>query len=671
MRREAKNMWPVTRLLAVPLGGVLVALGQRVLAGSPWAPWLTAAGALLVLGGALSLAWRVLRSGAPSPGESAPSPGAAIPPRARMWALLPHALIVLALGLALIPFGDGPGSSGDGLDWKSIIQWAWLLCLLAGAVLFVFVESALWPLRRSPAPGTLPEFHRVAWAGQAGLGMALLLLVVVVFNFAFNSLGWEWNLAYFRTTQPSEATREVALELPEPVEVGVFFTLDSSVAPLMKSYFDALTGNPQVAAKLLVEAMDADLRPEMAEKFKARANGWVILRKGDARAQIFVGDVFDKARDNLRTFDRNFFGKLLEMARPRRKVYLTVGHGERNEKSAGETREGAGLTEFQSMLRRRNLEPKPLGLEEGLGTAIPHDAALVVIAGAQEPFRPVELENLTRYLEAGGKLLVFLEPPRGTASPAPEVKGRNDRPRDLAALLARYGIVSKALPLANDRFFGRRTFTQADHELLVTVRYQAHPAVSALRRAPNQFPLLFLGAGALEKGPVRASAGGKGRALNVQEVIRGMPGTWADGNGNFTFDPPGESKGEPVLAMAASPGKPTPKPPPGGKAGPAGAGPTLFVYSDSDVASDLLLRNRANAVAMEMTVGWLSEDSPSGDGSKPPTYPVTEEDVRIVHAKGDDWLWFYLPVFGVPLGVLVFGLWRVSRARRKGESSDG
>ena len=43
------------------------------------------------------------------------------------------------------------------------------------------------------------------------------------------------------------------------------------------------------------------------------------------------------------------------------------------------------------------------------------------------------------------------------------------------------------------------------------------------------------------------------------------------------------------------------------------------------------------------------------------------EDVKIMHAKGDEWFWFYLPVFVGPMVALGLGLWfsgRVGRGRR-------
>ena len=79
-----------------------------------------------------------------------------------------------------------------------------------------------------------------------------------------------------------------------------------------------------------------------------------------------------------------------------------------------------------------------------------------------------------------------------------------------------------------------------------------------------------------------------------------------------------------------------------------------------DLFSDLLLNNRANRQVLAQSLAWLA-----GPGETA-AYPATEADIRLLHAKGDDWLWFYLPVLGIPALVLGAGLLRVRRLRGAG-----
>ena len=87
----------------------------------------------------------------------------------------------------------------------------------------------------------------------------------------------------------------------------------------------------------------------------------------------------------------------------------------------------------------------------------------------------------------------------------------------------------------------------------------------------------------------------------------------------------------------------------------------MLVYADADLAMDFLMRNRANRLLLAEGIRWLTaEDLPSGLTDK-------GKDVKIIHAKGDEWFWFYLPVFAGPLVVLGLGLWlsgRIGSRRR-------
>jgi hypothetical protein len=364
------------------------------------------------------------------------------------------------------------------------------------------------------------------------------------------------------------------------------------------------------------------------------------------RANVVVGETLEQARRALGKLDESFFTRLLEVSRERQTVYLTVGHGERNEHPDPSSPAPSGLNRFQALLRARNFIVKPLGPAEGLGGGVPADAGLVVAAGPREPFLPGEGEALRRYLEGGGALLAFLEPSRDQGRRA---GGRAPAGTTLAQELERYGIGFDPTVQANDRIYGRRTFTQADHALLVTVRYLNHPSVEGLRRAGNQFPLLLLEAGALRTGPAPAG-------LQAVQTVQAMPGTWGDGNGNFVFDA-AETRAEPALAVAVGPS--SARGAPGAKQDEPGQGPRILAFADADLAGDLLLQNRANQLAVEEALAWLVKRPPL------PELPASEEDVRLVHARADDWLWFYLPVLGIPALVIGFGWLRVRRLRSR------
>lgn len=596
-----------TRLPVLP-AGVLIYAGERALAAHPVGPYLTALGLLLLAACPAALWWT--RRG----GERG----------ALALEALPLALFLLAALLYLAGLALPAGVREGALHW--LLTWGWALSLLLGAFPFLFVELSLWSQGHPERPGRA----RLSRAVEAGLLLGLLLCLIVTLNFAFHRLGWQWDLAYFKTARPSAATLEVAEGLEETVEVALFYPEDHLVLSLLQAYFNDLAAAP---GRLDIRTYDAELHPAQARAFKVRRNGVVLLRKGEVRKSIQVGTLLSQARTRIRNFDGAFFAALLEVARERRTAYITVGHGERNERKPNRDDPRSGISALRSLLAERNFQVKFLGASEGLAADLPRDAALVIVLAPTEAFLPGEVAALRVYLEAGGSLLVLLDPESGAGN----VSAARPGAASLEGLLAGYGLKFRPVVQANDRFYARRTFTQADRGLLVTIGYQSHPSVAALSRNARQNPLLLLGSGAWEKGKPPPH-------LRVQETIRAMEGTWGDGNGNFAFDKGRESRAQPIVSLAVSPALPRGKQP--GVKPPRG--PHILAFADADFALDFLMRNRANRLVVAEAIRWLA-------GGLPPGLTGKEKDVQIVHARGDEWVWFYLPVFGMPLLVLGLG----------------
>jgi hypothetical protein len=610
----------IARPTLPPIAGTLIYLGERVVAVTPGRWVLTGLGvaSLLAAVGWTALLWMRARRGAPH--------------QAASWraVLLPLLLFLLAaIGYGLTQL------SLQTKEWFSVpdqLGFAWALMLSVGAIWFVTLETALWG-----QDARALDNGRVRRASLAGLNLGLLAAIVFTLNFAVNRMGWQWDITYFKTTEPSQATRDAVLALENPVQVALFFPEGDEVGRLAGGYFRALmTSRP---GNLTVNQYDADLKPLQAREFKARGNGMVVLKRDEQLKPIYLGTSLERARQQLREFDGEVFAAVADLARERRMAYFTVGHGERNERNREDAEEESGVTALETLLRGRGYVIKPLGMAQGLGSAVPDDAVLVVISGPTAPFSKGEAQALRAYLHRGGRLLALLEPRTRSAPQAPD---------PLWEELQAFGIAFENVVLANDRVFARRSFSSADHALLVTNAYGPHPAANTVRRTPDQFPLLALTSGALRRGDAPSD-------LQLREVVKAMPGTWGDKNGNYFFDGPAEKRQDFVLAMGVGPVQ---KSAPGKGKAEESVGPRLLVFADADIASDLLMQNRANATLLADAVAWL------GGEEAPPGLPASEEDLRIQHAKGDDWLWFYLPVVGVPALVLSAGFYVVGRRRR-------
>ena len=614
MRNWLRGLRPIIPLLA----GVFIVFGEHIWRAEPARPYLSGLAVLLLT---TALVWNVVATLRMEKASASHRTSALSP----VWpaALFGVAAMLYFGGLAL------PATAGrDGPDWTAILSWGWALALVMGAVLYVFIEAAL--LSQSNAARW--ESRRLRMARNAGLSLGLLLVLIVTLNFVGARLPWQWDLGYFKTTQPSEATRQLVANLDAPVALALFFPNDNAVQSVLHDYFLLLQGQ---SPYLEIAYYDAELHPREAREFKGRKNGIISFKRDDSVETINMGLDLQKARSDLAQFDHTFFTKLLKVTREKRTAYLTVGHGERNETDT-EIPKSSRVKGLEKLLKALNYKVKSLGLSQGLGSDVPDDAGLVLVIGPEAPFQQVEIDALQRYLDRGGRLMIFLEPrPAGQGRVPDSDQERSPR---LQALLAGYGLIYSPVVHANDRIFGRRTHTKADHALLATARYMSHPSVAKLRRTANQLPLLFLVSGAWSKSRPQPN-------VRVRETIKGMPGSWSDKNGNFEFDRDSEQRIEPILVAAIAPKSS------GDADDDEEDNPEMRIlaFADADVASDLFIQNRANQLALIEGISWLAvEEQPAG-------LPEKGEDLKMQHVKGDELVWFYLPVFAVPLLILLAG----------------
>jgi ABC-type uncharacterized transport system involved in gliding motility auxiliary subunit len=98
----------------------------------------------------------------------------------------------------------------------------------------------------------------------------------------------------------------------------------------------------------------------------------------------------------------NAIMKVAQGQRPR--VYMLTGHGEASPTDDGPTGYKASVDDLVG----EGYEVAVLNLVER--RRVPEDAAAVLIAGPRLMLLPPEIAELSRYLEAGGPLAVFLEP---------------------------------------------------------------------------------------------------------------------------------------------------------------------------------------------------------------------------------------------------------------------
>ena len=502
----------------------------------------------------------------------------------------------------------------------------WPAILLASMLPALLVEFALAGMARSP----LVDARRVRAAMLSGLGIAFALVLCFALVYVASERNVKADLSFFRTARASAATKQLVAALDQPIEITLFCPPGNDVAEELAGYFADLS---RASSKVTVVRADHAVDPAKAKALGVMSNGAVVFARGSQHEQLQIPAKLESARPKLRVLDQDVHKRILSIARGKRTAYLVQGHEERTFAAPRDADATGALSLLRELLQSQNLEVRELGLAQGLGNEVPADAAVVMLVGPQRAMLAEESAALVRYFRKGGRLLVAVDP---EAAPA------------ASPVLAALALQISDATLANDRIYWARTHQKADRVGIVPTNYSSHAALSSQAPYGTQMPVVLLGAGALSKGPVTPDP-----APSVDFIIRTEANTWEDKNKDLEFDKASEERKSYPVAAAISLRKPAGSPE-------NTQDSRAFVIGDSDVFSDLLIRNRANALLAFDIVRWLLGEPESAG-------PVNnEEDVPVRHTRKQDVFWFYASVFLAPAIVLLVG-WAATRKRRKRE----
>ena len=619
-RRGFSGLW-ISGLLAISM--LLLFVGERLLSGTG-TPRLVL-GVLAGLGLLGALVVRLIRRGKVAR-EARSVEGLIL--LCYAGAILSVLLYLAQSDLVLDPLKASGALAGGKLAEQiqgglyALFPVVWLCSMLP--LLFAEISYAPMDLARTV------ERKRVGYSAGSGLVVAATVCMAFAFNYMASEYDKKVDLSYFKTTRPSDASLKMVKNLSVATKAVLFFPGANEVQEQVEGYFQELDA---ASPKFSVEVKDHAMEPALAKEYSAADNGVVVLVQGKKNQQVQLGTKLKRAKGKLKKLDSEFQAIFLKLNRPTKVAYLTVGHEERTGQDRAD-QPGTSVRLLRDALQKLNYNVRDLGMAEGLANEVPADATLVIIAGPQKAFMEAEEKALVKYLRKGGKVMLLLDPEPGLT---------------MAGLLGPMGLKYTPVPLAHDRLHVRATYTPADRHFLITNRFSSHASVSSLSQNSSRLSLVLLGAGRLEEVP---PVDAQGHKPSVQFTVHGMPDTWPDEDGDHAFTAGKEKRGAyEVGAVSTLKVK--------GAKGDKENG-QLLVLADSDVATDQVLRQVVGAGAYVMdAVKWLGGDEEIMGA------PASEEDIRLVHSRKEDQIWFYLTIFAMPALVLGGGLAFTLRRRRR------
>jgi ABC-type uncharacterized transport system involved in gliding motility auxiliary subunit len=367
----------------------------------------------------------------------------------------------------------------------------------------------------------------------------------------------------------SEAAQRVAAGVHEPIRITAFYnSQESGQRRQMEDLLQLFAStSPQISYRLL----DLDRSPALAKKYGISSfNSGVIERDGETR--------------ELKSIDEEeITNGLLKLTRrnPRALCFVT-GHGEHSPQDPSDR---TGFSEVGKALEKENFNIRSADYVPPEG--VPAECTVVVLAGPKRNFLPGEAEQLTRYLDGGGRVLLMIDP---------------DAPESVVEFLKRFGV-------------------RADNDLVVDERNRFYGADSFMPRVPifdsgtfhNNLDTAAVFALARTLSPIEAADNRHAVLLlaltSPESWARVDGGTVPEGKVQFRreTDKPGPL---PVAVLVtdkpASQGTPTPGSANGRPE--TSKGGQMIVFGDSDFASNLYLNLLGNKDLFMSSIGLLAED---------------------------------------------------------------
>ena len=457
--------------------------------------------------------------------------------------------------------------AGEPPAGRSVTQMAWLVqAVVVLALLALFATGLRAPLGR----GRLRPVVRA-------LGVIGALVVALLANVVSYKNDRHIDATHEQAFTPAPETMEVLRTLPQDVELVYFYQANNPAGRAAKQMVEIMG---RTAPRLHVRTVDPDQQPALANQFGMRMYNAALLLSQGRRIEVISTD------------DREVALGITRLLRDdRRALCFATGHGEYDidnlafhthfEGSHNHKHDAGGMAVVNmeqhgiGRLRRAldklgyRVQKTPLAASGTEG--VPADCAALVIANPRTRFAPPDVRLLEGHLQAGGNLLLLVEP---DVDPGDE----------FAALLRRAG-VALGDGVINDPVGHYYT----DEQMIAIDKYATHPALLGLALSfyPGARPVSAVPADGVRSTVLFGSSAKATLVSRSGGLVDASPAVRA-------------------LAVASE-----------GALGAQGKPFRLTVVGDADFASNSFYPYLANADVVLGLVAWLRGE-PRGPALKPP-----------------------------------------------------
>jgi ABC-type uncharacterized transport system involved in gliding motility auxiliary subunit len=391
--------------------------------------------------------------------------------------------------------------------------------------------------------------------------IAVVLAVLGVANFLANRHTKSWDLTANKRFSLSDQTEKVVKGLTQDVKITYFdqssrFTGSGGAKDLLDRY-------DNLSAKLSVEYIDPDKKPQVAKAAGVRSYGTTFIEANGKR---------EEAKS---VTEEEVTGALIRALKGgQRTVCAVQGSGEHSLEESGRQ----GFSNLKELVERNNYKTRVISLLEK--AEIPKDCTVTLLGGPRRDYLEPQVKALKAYVEGGGRALIMVDPP---------VKFKGDEIDENAALtglLASWGITLEKNLVLDTSGIGQ-IFGLSEAVPLVT-SYESHPIVREMKEVATAFPLVR---------SLEAKSFDKGTAEKLFSTSANAYATTNLAAPEIKLDPAKDKKGPFVLGAAGTYNT--------GKEKEQGR---FVVVGSSGWAANNILRFNGNRDMVMNMFNWLSSD---------------------------------------------------------------
>lgn len=222
------------------------------------------------------------------------------------------------------------------------------------------------------------------------LTLAVIGILVIVNLFIYNN-DVSWDLTEDKVNTLSPESLETLQDLDLPVYAQAFYSASTAT----------------------------DAADKVLSNFKRNSNGMfdyefidpyqspiIANEAGITRDQTIVLSTGEQSEPLSYLSEENLLNGIVKLQNPETTVvYVLTGHGEDDFFETGDF----SMTSLRTALEAKNYDIEALNLVAS--PSIPEDAKAIIIAAPQVLLDPSEIDLLSTYLDSGGSLVLFSEPP--------------------------------------------------------------------------------------------------------------------------------------------------------------------------------------------------------------------------------------------------------------------